>query len=592
MIAFDSRISTASCNSVPVNHLNVLTAPLAKHQTHPDIAILPSHCGVIVKVACEHKKLLIAMDTLPQDLVDEIISYLLPSGYANNRKSYAALKKPPLPLAPLATVSRQLQAAVERLTFRQIKITSDDFEQFEAFLTPPRRYFLTNLTVTFILPTYDDAATLRVESPSERRANDECYTQALGTLFQMVKSWEVEDPKTAHCRLELAINHPESPSDRPWDADTIPWTNEFYPREMQCIHDGRYLHSYIDLLHHDTLPQLHRVKRLVMLKPKNRYGHRNVFPKVPMILASKMPNLKTLLLSLDDDEKRFPELRRKNREEAADVIRRLSLPALADVEFDFFLRRYRDERSCPPTLHSPGTPDPLSSAIYELSHGLVNLEITGAFDISVLRSLQDIRETPWPKLRNLDINLHSTTPSGDWYFRHEGDPPAHLIQVDPYPTTEYSRYHEERFSFLKEAEYSHLIPGRVFRSRVNDETLVPFIDAYADALSAIPKLRSAALSCLIEYESFGDGEPGWFSIAYFSPCASAKNYAPKMLCPKCNRGVTRQLMTSLLGWTPSEALGNKLRAIQDEFRPEPMVEKDILAVLEEYKSELEEEEED
>ncbi|KAL6404312.1 hypothetical protein AUP68_13699 [Ilyonectria robusta] len=521
------------------------------------------------------------METLPQDLIDQIVSYLLPENF-KPKGSYDKRGKPALPIAPLAALSRRLRASVERLTFKYIKINSDELAEFGQLLTPARRSLLVGLTFTVILPSYDAAAGLRAESPAERAANDESYTQAIKSLCQTLKRWETEDPESIVCRMALTINHPESPSDRPWPSEVAPWSPGS-GTEDECIHEGRYLHSYIDLMHPEELPVLNRVKHLNMLRPEATYAHRNVYPKVPMLLASKMPNLESVKFGMDDDEKRFPDIRKRNRDEAAHAIRQLSLPALKSADFHFFLRRYRNESVSPPVLLDPGIPDPLSSAFCEFSHNLVNLDLTGVFDISLLRPLQGLSETSWPRLRFLDIDFHATTPSGGWYFTsREGCPvPSSYSGVPPDPQYNYSNLHEEQFSFRREADYAFLTPVEVFRARVKDETLVPLIEAYADALSVMPKITSAVFNCQLEDRSFDDGEPGWFSIAFFAPCVNAKKNGPKQVCTNCNRTATRQLVTSLLGWVPGEELAAKLRGIKDAYSKAPMVEMDIVEYIEE-----------
>ncbi|TQN65941.1 hypothetical protein CSHISOI_09548 [Colletotrichum shisoi] len=509
------------------------------------------------------------METLPQDIIDEIVFHLLPAD-SKPKTPYDARGRSSLPLAPVAAVSRRLQAAVERLTFRSIKITSDELTEFDELLTPPRRHHLASLTVTVLLPPYDDAAARRAESPEERTANDEGYSRGIAALFDVLHSWEVEHSETIACRLALFINHPESPSDNPWRFNHAPWSDA-YPEE-DGIFDGRYLHSYIQLLDSHALPTLHRVKQLAMLRPDDRYGHRNTCPKVPIVLASKMPNLESVKLSMDDDEKRFPDIRVRHRKEAAEAIGSLSLPALNKADLDFFGRRQKNERAQPHVLHDPGIPDPLSSVICEFSQHLVSLKVSGVFDESLLRPIGRLGSTPWPSLRFLDVKLLITTPAGGWYFTKRDDVPPQP------PYTHWSRtnnghedLHLEAFSFLEEAAHALLNPVHVFRGRADDDALAPLVGAYADALAAMPRLASAALNFQLEDEV--DGEPGWFCVAYFAPCRSASRHPPRMICPGCNRGVTRQLVTLLLGWEPDEALAAKLRGIGGEFRAEPMVEK-------------------
>ncbi|KAF7548925.1 hypothetical protein G7Z17_g6734 [Cylindrodendrum hubeiense] len=520
------------------------------------------------------------MEALPQDLVDQIVSYLLPEDFRPNGP-YDKRQRPALPLTPLATLSRRLQASVERLTFKYIKINSDELAEFDQLLTPARRSLLAGLTFTVNLPSYDAAASLRAESPAERAANDDAYSQAIHRLFKTLKAWELEDSKTIACRMALAINNPESPSDRPWPSQTAPWG--LTPgTEDECIHEGRYLHSYIDLLNLEDLPVLDRVKHLTMLNQEDKYGYRQLFPRVSILLAAKMPNLESVRINMDDSERRFPDMRKRNRDDAAHAIRTLSLPELKRADLHFFLRRYRDESISPPILHNPGIPDPLSSAICELSQNLVKLDITGVFDMSLLRPLQGLSETSWPRLRFFDVDFHATTPSGDWYFtsRFPQSPGSSTSETLPDPQYNHSNLHEEQFSFQREAEYASQSPTDSFRAIPKNDTLVPFIEAYADALSAMPKLVSALFHCQLE-DRFDDGEPGWFSIAYFAACINANKHPPKLVCTNCNRSIDRQLVTSWDGWAPSEELAAKLRGIQDAFSKTPMVVKRIEQYLEE-----------
>ncbi|KAK1954683.1 hypothetical protein LY78DRAFT_686761 [Colletotrichum sublineola] len=299
-----------------------------------------------------------------------------------------------------------------------------------------------------------------------------------------------------------------------------------------------------------------------------------------------MPSLQSVKLSMDDGEKRFPDIGVRHRNEVAQAIKEVSLPALTKVDFDFFLRRQRNERAQPPVLHKTGTPDPLSSAIFEFSLNLVTLKVEGVFDDSLLRPIGRLGTTSWPNMKFLDINLHITTPSGGWYFTKRDEiPPQPLYTYQTQNKTAHSDLHLEKFNFLEEASYATLDPIHVFRSKADDATLTPFVEAYADALLMMPKLNSAALT--VQLEDHIEGEPGWFCIAYFAPCKSANDHPPRLICPRCNRGATRQLVTWLLGWEPNEKLADKestykLRRAGAESYAEPMVEKTMAEFMSDY----------
>ncbi|CAI6040017.1 unnamed protein product [Clonostachys chloroleuca] len=533
------------------------------------------------------------MDTLPHEVIEHIISFLVPNLVEPLREPY---EKPSRSspetklLTPVATASRRMQAAVERWSFRHIRINSDELPEFSKLFTPSRRSSLASLTFTVILPSYDADAAIRAESPEERAANDKAYTEAIHSLFNLLSQWETEDPNLPR-RLSLDINHPESPSDRPWPSKYAPW-NANSVTDWSTIHEGRYLHSYISLHRPETLPVLQRVKRLSMLRPEERYAYRNTRPTVPVYLAMKLPNLEEFNFSVDDDEKRFPRIRKQNREDVAKLMQGLSLPSLRRADFDFTLRRFRDELATPPALHEQGATDVLSSTVYNfaLSHNLMDLTLTGVFDITLLRPLETMSETPWPSLQFFDIHLHINTPAGGWYFiprPAEAHAYAHMaannIHANPPGVGEgaegdQSNLHNEIFSFVQEARYSHLTPVRVFRGEVSKSTMVPFVNAYADALTQMPRLKSSMLGCQIEDDTY-DGEPGWFTFAYFAPCGNARKDPETKVCPNCRRGTTRELVTWLLGWTPSEALMDKFRSLQVDTYPEPLVEKDMATYL-------------
>jgi hypothetical protein len=501
------------------------------------------------------------MDTLPQDIIDHIVTYLLADG-SKPRQPYAYLH-PRLSRAALATVSRRLQTAVERWTFRDIRINSDELEKLIELLTPARRTFLAGLEFVPILRRYKDAASARAESPADRAANDESYTRAVQSLLETLKVWEEENPHSINYRLRLSINVPQSRSDRVWPGIFPQW-KALLPKG-NCIYEGRYLHSYIVLLRPEQLPEVHRVNHLVMIRPDEKRIHRNVCPKVPFMLASKMPNLETVDFSVDDSEERFLDLRRRNRQEAADAMKGVSLPELKSARLDFWHRRYRNEATVPPHLHGVNIPDPLSAAVCDFSMSLVNFEVAGIFDPDLLRPLS---QAPWPNLQTFSIELEPISPSGEWYFL-ESQPPSQPPVDRPSSEFSYKNLHQEQFSFRREASYASQRPADAFRGRVNEKTLAPFIEAYANALSVMPKLVSAKLVCNLDFHSETLPEPPSFQIAYFAPGAYSNSGLVDL------NYNTRQLVTSLLGWVPSADLMTKLRGIQDAYRIEPMKEMDV-----------------
>jgi hypothetical protein len=507
------------------------------------------------------------MDRLPQELIELIISHLDPR--VNTPKAadddgtinpYAKPAKPSIALAPFATISRAWQHPTERRTFRSIRIDSDELSEFQRIFTPDRRSCLVELTFTAILPSYDSVASTRVETQEDRRANDEAYSAAIASLFGILKPWETNGLEYSAPRVSLFINHPVSRSDVQWRDRT----NVRGPEGE--IYEGRYYHSYIALLNMDELPQLNQISKLIMKMPSDYLGHRMVYPKVPVQLASKMPNLEDIALDMNDNERRYIDCRINSRRELAECLQQVSLPALKVAELHFFHLPPKNHYLTPPIL-SPSTDyDLLSSTCHSFTQGLVELSIHGVLDESLLRPLIGSGDTMWPKLEEIDIHFFGSTPSGKWYFTGSpGSPPSPIVEdvagtlSDP-PT-------EEAFDFDREFEIAGVQPLHIFRLSPDDEVISPLVEAFADAVGRMPKIRNATLHSTVVSKY---GSELWFAIAYIGPC-----FNPARCKGECRRIKERQLVTDLLGWMPNALVMDKLRGMGSSFHEDEMVEESM-----------------
>ena len=104
------------------------------------------------------------------------------STYPNPNRKHASA------LPPLATVSRKWQHAIEKRTFREVTVRSDEIDRFRATCTGYRRHWVTFLRYNVVLPTYSDQACARFERASDKAANDEAFTRAIELLLGTLKS--------------------------------------------------------------------------------------------------------------------------------------------------------------------------------------------------------------------------------------------------------------------------------------------------------------------------------------------------------------------------------------------------------------------
>lgn len=512
------------------------------------------------------------MDRLPQELIEAIVSYIfsdddgqLSSGNDGDDEDegYAAPHKPAISTAPLAVISRAWQAAVERRTFRSIRVDSDELSHFQAAFVPARRGFLTKLVLTVILPPYDGIGRTKKETLKDKQANNKAYSDAIHSTFRILHGWEADRHADPSHRIKLFINHPVSRSDVQWHEG-----RPMKGPEGQ-IYEGRYFHSYIDLFGAEELPQLNQVSNLVMRMPKHQLGHRMVYPKVPVELASKMPNLCSIALDVNDNERRFVQRRYDQRVALAERLQALSLPSLQTADLNFFYSPPEDHHFMPPMLSPSPDHDLLSSACHAFSQGLRELTLNGVLGASLFRPLAGLKDVAWPNLQQMDIHFHQVTPQGDWYFT--GEPTRQRPRGSPQLDAPEQDDDEEEFDFDREYQITGVHPSCQYRHTPDDAVISPFVEAFADAVSSMPQLRIATLHSTLLANS---QDESWFVIAYIGPCTR-----PEVCQGKCYRLRQRNLVTDTQGWSPSDALMSKLRNMGSRFHDAELVEESMHAFL-------------
>jgi hypothetical protein len=210
-----------------------------------------------------------------------------------------------------ATVSRQWQHAVERVTFASVTLKSTELAYFsEVFTCWSRRTALGTLRYEVVLPTYSEKACGRFENYRDKRGNDEAFTKAVYGLFSILKVWEesITTFQSLTRPMQLHISSIYSPVDfapRGVESDLY----QFGFGNRHDVKEHRYEHSVIKLCKWDDLPTLSRVK---VFKAFVHYS-RVVEPRSIAEITAKLTSLEALYWGLDDDEKINVRQRQQNR---------------------------------------------------------------------------------------------------------------------------------------------------------------------------------------------------------------------------------------------------------------------------------------
>ncbi|CAG8971986.1 hypothetical protein HYALB_00003324 [Hymenoscyphus albidus] len=117
------------------------------------------------------------------DRPDEFESYDVPNKHSHIFEDQKPRKLWPSSLPPYATINLAWKQAIERRTFEQIHLRTNQLDLFDTILCPGRRQFLKRLNVTIILPSYSLEACGKFETKADQHANNQHFTQAIENLF-------------------------------------------------------------------------------------------------------------------------------------------------------------------------------------------------------------------------------------------------------------------------------------------------------------------------------------------------------------------------------------------------------------------------
>ncbi|KAF7536174.1 hypothetical protein G7Z17_g13089 [Cylindrodendrum hubeiense] len=542
------------------------------------------------------------MDRLPQEIYNEIGTF-----FADSEENPRYVLSSPLTVErpALATISRPWQQAIEKQTFRKLRLRSTDLDRFEKTVTGSRRRFLSGIRFVIILPGYPAEARGRFEREADREANDKAFTDAVNGLFRILRSWdEGRDGLDTRYSIHLDIEAVYSPTDdfhngsrgaprriERLDVAELENDEEVRRRDLQ---DRRFQYSYIRLLRPAELPVVRAISGFNTTVMKRTLAHRTAVE-----IAAKLPNLRSGNWFMDDTEQRYPAMRRSCRHQLAEVVREV-LPAAA-VLHTLHVCMSQDllwnHAWLPADLTTVGreASDPLGHAIREATADLGSLKsltVTGCLDESLLWPSPGLNpslvEPFWQRLQRLDVQFNMTTPSGGWYFRARKpgdniDPPLAARSINLMPP---GHGHSEDDDIAAALRYSDSENQRLsgasmclFRWVPDEESLVPLIEAFGRVCSQMPSLKVASLMTMIHVSlEVGTGRhvptrSPW-GVSYAAP---GEVFPQQFQLDPAYRedGGQRRLLWDVKDWQPPGHLKSTLGAIGRERYGDELVEKNV-----------------
>ncbi|KAL8377164.1 hypothetical protein RB595_008035 [Gaeumannomyces hyphopodioides] len=315
-------------------------------------------------------------------------------------------------------------------------------------------------------------------------------------------------------------------------AATIRVGRQSFDRYKSCLH--RHFHHRLLTLSdglEDSLPELPRVTSLRLFPAKDYQrpdysliDARPVSPRVPLQLATRLPNLRRVELPWLLWE-RLPvrwaqrELRHYTRPWAGPWrdARREFRAAVDDLharlpEGVISMRLWcwqSDARSCDnqtrrmPDLTGGSEEDPVSAALRTLAARLEELDARAVLTPDLFRP-----PVAWPRMRRLKVEFHPWSPDGTWYFAGpRGEDPfgaegGFAVGEEHYPPAVASAEDEEMDESWPEVEgcVEEERAWDQFRTVPKRDKIEPLLLAFAAALQGMPALEEAELFAHLSWQ--------------------------------------------------------------------------------------------
>jgi hypothetical protein len=459
------------------------------------------------------------MDNLPQEIIDHISSHL-------DRYDLRAT----------LTVNAKFQASAELYSGAYERFDLDNTSAGKFLLTFSGRhfrhlrrvYFATTLVTNDVPPNHrwldprdvdeDDPPPCR-ESKETLQEYDASFTKQIRFLFDTLNTVERRVINTyGPGKISLTILTPIMEVDP----------------SIYCLHRA-HVSWRVHLLNPGSLPALASIQRLQLRNgakfspfEEPQVTLRKLDLRILLDLSYKLPNLEHLACETGGDEWPTPlshEVashlchtyqgpRRDSRHEFAKSLAPASLSTrLRDLDLNFIHPlqhiEYIDQRAAMPDLIAPAVHDPFSTSLRIASFQLRRMRLTAVVDATIFWPADDSEAPAWPCLEVLDVCFHMVSPSGRWYFKGvheepgEGQIAGYALDERAYPplgTTNDDEYWCDR---AEEVNWDCLSDAQ-FRIIPDNETISPFLEAFAKAAARMPQLASATLWCPLYFRTQED----------------------------------------------------------------------------------------
>lgn len=504
---------------------------------------------------------------LPLEVLDSIVQTLAADGK----------------LAQYASISSPFQGVVEQRLFSSLDLSSLDLEDFSATIErhPHRKAALRNITFAVVLPTYTDKECSWFETDSDKTANNEAFTAAVSHLFRILSSCDDADRSRP---ISLFLGRVYSPMDmsqrkpEKLAADKLAHVTS----QRHDLFQHRYEHSYIQLLHPESVPAVLRVKTINICTETSRC----LAPATAANISSKLTGVETIEWNLFDAERKYRDLRISLRQEFTQALKSLRCEHAKSLKLNLAHGPPSNQgyTSFDIRLEDSKPVDGFSAQLGEFLRmsNLVKINLGGPICIGpeIFRVVKQ-EGLSWACLQEFFVTISPVRPDGGWYFDRGATDPGgddeeedndddeaeyvrmaawHGRDVDADTESSSSGYDSDesffedtdrppdRYNESRERYRQGMSPVRSFRT-IPSPSLEELLQAAAEATPHMPALRTFSVGAGVEPSARTKFDPQMFEFVFAA--AGYDNWMDQEVDDQNHRRLT---WVTPREWKPSQRL--------------------------------------
>ncbi|KAH7109477.1 hypothetical protein B0J11DRAFT_573740 [Dendryphion nanum] len=423
------------------------------------------------------------MDKAPHELIRNIVRLIKPT---------KGLER----LFPYATISKLFQEAVEEITFQSLALTTQDLAVFRSIFQGKnivRRNFLKLLSLQFELPKLRHGACLLKFTPN-RETDSATISEGIQVIFQILSVADSQLERVAPLKLHFMKAYRQN------ECTHHHWTSQV------DVKSTRAQYGFYKVLIGTELPSIGNIHEFSF--QGNRFKGLDYVALANT--ASKLPDLRSLYLSLHDFYEWGTDNRIKQRTGFSDGITKIRGQSLEEI--NIIVSHDIQKNDCVQAHDLVLDADPFRKSFWHISQfkQLSRLRITGPMVItSDLFTLPTYLEEGivFPALKHFVLHISPETADGKWFFLKNEEKERDALN-DP-RWKEYFHELELEDSESSSSDYidteeldgSMLVFGESAtrlrrvnpcrcKSELNPETATPFLGNAAKLLGSLPGIQT------------------------------------------------------------------------------------------------------